>query len=492
MINRPYSFWFLTGSQHLYGPETLDQVAAQSEEIIDGLNEAGLPFPIEAKQVLTNSDDIRDVIIAANADPSCAGVITWMHTFSPSKIWIRGLQLLQKPMLHLNTQHNRDIPWDQIDMDFMNLNQSAHGDREFGSVVTRLGIDRKVVVGHWQHPDVQADISSWMVTAMGHQESYHVKVARFGDNMRRVAVTDGDKVEAQNVFGWTVDGFGVGDLVAYIDKVTDEETESLFDEYDKLYRISDEIKQTPALKQSVLEQARIELGMKAFLDTEGYNAFTTTFEDLHGMKQLPGLAAQRLMAQGYGFAGEGDWKTAALLRLMKVMAGHEQTTFMEDYTYHFEPDNEMVLGSHMLEVCPTVAEDKPEIKVHPLGIGGKDDPARLVFNGQGGKGVNVSLVDIGTRFRLIISEVEAQVPDKETPELPVAKLLWKPEPSLSTATAAWVHAGGAHHTVLTFSLTVDQMLDWAEMHGIEAAVINGETDIHQFKKELKWNELVWK
>ncbi|AOM84320.1 L-arabinose isomerase [Salisediminibacterium beveridgei] len=492
MKNNHYSFWFLTGSQHLYGPETLDQVAAQSREIVDGLNDSGLPFEVVTKQVLTNSDDIRDVIIAANGDPQCAGVITWMHTFSPSKIWIRGLQLLQKPMLHLNTQHNQDIPWGTIDMDFMNLNQSAHGDREFGFTVSRLGIDRKVVVGHWQQSEVQQKIADWMTTAMGHSVSYQVKVARFGDNMRRVAVTDGDKVAAQEVFGWTVDGFGVGDLVAYIDQVTDEEVAELFEEYDRRYVIGDDIKNTPELKQSILDQARIEAGIKAFLETEGYNAFTTTFEDLHGMTQLPGLAAQRLMEQGYGFAGEGDWKTAALLRMMKVMTGNKRTTFMEDYTYHFEPGNEMVLGSHMLEICPTAAEDKPEIKVHPLGIGGKADPARLVFNGQGGHAINASLVDMGNRFRLLISEVDAQVPDVATPELPVAKLLWKPRPSLSTATEAWVLAGGAHHTVLSFTLTTEQMLDWAEMHGIEAVVIDQNTQIHQFKKELKWNALVWK
>lgn len=492
MAIKNYEFWFLTGSQHLYGKETLDQVEDQAREIVQGLNKSDAPFLIQLKRVLTTSEEIRDVIVEANSTPACAGVITWMHTFSPSKIWISGMSRLQKPMLHLHTQFNRDIPWGEIDMDFMNLNQSAHGDREFGFMITRMNIDRKVVVGHWQNPDVLSRIGNWMKTAAGYSESQNVKVARFGDNMRRVGVTDGDKVEAQIKFGWTVDGFGVGDLVEYINDISDSEVEKLFKEYESQYKISEDILNDVNLKQSVLDQARIELGIKYFLDEGGYNAFTTTFEDLHGMTQLPGLAAQRLMEQGYGFAGEGDWKTAGLLRLMKVMTNNQKTTFMEDYTLHFEPGNEMILGSHMLEVCPTVANNQPEIKVHPLSIGGKADPSRMVFDGIGGSAINVSLVDLGHRFRLIVSEVDAVVPAEETPNLPVAKMLWKPQPSLSTGTEAWIYAGGAHHTVLSFTASKEQILDWASMSGIEAVVIDNNTDLYQFRKELTWNEIVWK
>ncbi|QKS72830.1 L-arabinose isomerase [Paenalkalicoccus suaedae] len=492
MKKEAYSFWFLSGSQHLYGPEVLDQVVSQTEEMVSGLANASLPFTLELKPILTNDEDIQELIIKANSDPSCAGVITWMHTFSPAKMWIRGIQLLQKPLLHLNTQFNRDIPWDSIDMEFMNLNQSAHGDREFGHVVSRMGIDRKVVVGHWEDKEVLRNMSAWMKVAVAHQESYKVKVARFGDNMRQVAVTDGDKIEAQKVFGWTVDGYGVGDLVEYVHNVSEEDVEALFEEYKHQYEIEEDVQQNSTKVASVKYQARLELGMKAFLDTKGYNAFTTTFEDLHGLEQLPGLAVQRLMEQGYGFAGEGDWKTAALLRVLKQMTNNEGTTFMEDYTYHFKPGNEMVLGSHMLEICPTVANDKPRLAVHPLGIGGKDDPARMIFNGQGGKAVNASIVDLGDRFRLIVSEIEAFVPEESTPKLPVAKLLWKPEPSLSIATEAWVLAGGAHHTVLSFHASKQQLIEWAEMHGVEVVLIDNNTQIHPFKNELKWNKLIWR
>jgi L-arabinose isomerase len=490
--NNIYTFWFLTGSQHLYGRDTLDVVEEQARGIIDGLNASGLPHTIVIKPVLTTREEIRSVILEANADQSCAGIITWMHTFSPSKMWIDGLTKLQKPMLHLHTQYHRDIPWDSIDMDYMNLNQSAHGDREFGFIVTRLNIDRKVIVGHWSSPDVQARMGEWMKTTAGYTESQHVKVARFGDNMRRVAVTEGDKVEAQIKFGWTVDGFGVGDLVKYMEGFSTSEVEQRFQEYENQYRLSPAVKADIGLKQSVLEQARIEMGIQAFFDTEGYNAFTTTFEDLHGMPQLPGLAAQRLMEKGYGFAGEGDWKTAAFLRMMKVMTNNEKTTFMEDYTYHLEPGKEMVLGSHMLEICPTVASSKPEIQVHPLSIGGKGDPSRMVFDGIGGHAVNAALVDLGHRFRLVINEIDAVVPDKPTPNLPVAKMLWTPQPSLSTAAEGWIYAGGAHHTVLSFSTSVTQLLDWAEMTGIEAVVINKNSTIQDLKNTLKWNELVWK
>lgn len=489
---KAYTFWFLTGSQHLYGRETLDQVEEQTRGIIEGLNKADMPFSIQLKPVLTTREEIRNVIRDANTDDDCAGVITWMHTFSPAKMWIDGLTILQKPMLHLHTQYHRDIPWDSIDMDYMNLNQSAHGDREFGFMVSRLKIDRKVVVGHWSNPDVQGRVKEWMQTAAGHAENQQVKVVRFGDNMRRVAVTEGDKVEAQIKFGWTVDGFGIGDLVEYMNGFSDSEVEQRYKEYENQYRIASAITSDLSKKKNVLDQARIELGLQAFFDEEGYNAFTTTFEDLHGMPQLPGLAAQRMMEKGYGFAGEGDWKTAAFLRMMKVMTNNEKTTFMEDYTYHLEPGNEMVLGSHMLEICPTVAHNQPELQVHPLGIGGKADPARMVFDGIGGAAVNAALMDLGHRFRLVINEVDAVVPTEATPNLPVAKLLWKPQPSLATATEAWIHAGGAHHTVLSFTASVDQLLDWAEMSGIEAVVINKNTNIYQLKDQLKWNELIWK
>lgn len=492
MKKQAYTFWFLTGSQHLYGRETLDQVEEQTRGVVEGLNKADLPYEIKIKPVLTTREEIRNVIRDANVDEDCAGVITWMHTFSPAKMWIDGLTILQKPMLHLHTQYHRDIPWDSIDMDYMNLNQSAHGDREFGFMVSRLNINRKVVVGHWSNPEVQTRVEEWMKTAVGHAENQKVKVARFGDNMRRVAVTEGDKVEAQIKFGWTVDGFGIGDLVAYMNNFSDSEVEQRYKEYENQYQIASAITSDLSKKQNVLDQARIELGLQAFFDEEGYNAFTTTFEDLHGMPQLPGLAAQRMMEKGYGFAGEGDWKTAAFLRMMKVMTNNEKTTFMEDYTYHLEPGNELVLGSHMLEICPTVAENKPEIQVHPLGIGGKADPARMVFDGVGGHAVNAALIDLGHRFRLVINEVDAVVPTTATPNLPVAKLLWKPQPSLATATEAWIHAGGAHHTVLSFTASVDQLLDWAEMSGVEAVLINKNTNIYQLKDTLKWNELVWK
>lgn len=490
---KSYQFWFVTGSQHLYGSETIEQVEDHSRQIVEELNQKGnLPYKIKLKSVLTTPDSIRKLFIEANSDDTCAGIITWMHTFSPAKMWISGLNELRTPLLHLHTQFNRDIPWQDIDMDFMNLNQSAHGDREYGFIVSRMNVERKVVVGHWQNQEVIDRIRSWMLTAVAYLEGKNIKVARFGDNMREVAVTEGDKVEAQIKFGWSINGYGVGNLVEHINSFTDKEVNILFKEYEDRYKITAAIKEDATIKQSVLEQARIELGIKSFLDDGGFGAFTTTFEDLHGMTQLPGLAAQRLMEQGYGFAGEGDWKTAALLRMMKLMTDNQQTTFMEDYTYHFESGNEMVLGSHMLEICPTVASNQPVIQVHPLSIGGKADPARLVFDGLGGKAVNVSLVDLGHRFRLIINEVDAVKPMHETPNLPVAKVLWKPQPSLSKATEAWICAGGAHHTVLSFKATVEQLIDWAGLTGIECVVINKDTLPYQFKNELKWNELVWK
>ncbi|WP_077624538.1 L-arabinose isomerase [Sediminibacillus massiliensis] len=484
-----YEFWFVTGSQHLYGNEALREVEDHSVEMVSKLNEKGkLPFKIVFKSVLTTADEIHKLSLEANADENCAGLITWMHTFSPAKIWISGLNSLQKPLLHLHTQYNRDIPWEDIDMDFMNLNQSAHGDREYGFIGTRMNIPRKVVVGYWEDETVLQKCSDWMNTAVAVSEGRNIRVARFGDNMRNVAVTDGDKVEAQIKFGWTVDYYGIGDLVEEMETVSDQQVEDLYQEYKDLYTFEED----EATVTSIKEQARIELGLKQFLQKGNYTAFTTNFEDLHGMPQLPGLAAQRLMADGYGFAGEGDWRTAALLRFMKIIANNKGTSFMEDYTYHLEPGNEMILGSHMLEICPTVSATKPKIVVNPLTMGNKADPARLVFDGKGGKAVNASLVELGGRFRLVVNEVDAEQPEIDTPNLPVAKVLWKPQPSLSEATEAWIYAGGAHHTVLSFEVTTDQLLDFAEMAKIECLIINNDTKLREFKKELKWNEVIWR
>lgn len=493
LTTKPYEFWFLTGSQHLYGDDALQEVEDNSKEIVNSLNENGdLPNKVVFKKLLTNANDIHEVLLEANNDGHCAGVITWMHTFSPAKMWIAGLSALQKPLLHLHTQFNRDIPWQEIDMDFMNLNQAAHGDREYGYIGTRLDVSRKVVVGHWSNPEVTDKIGEWMQTAVAVTEGTNVRVARFGDNMRNVAVTDGDKIEAQIKFGWTVDYYGIGDLVEEMAKFSDEEVEALFEEYKELYELPAEANEPGPTRDAILEQAKIELGLKSFLSARNYNAFTTNFEDLHGMKQLPGLAAQRLMAEGYGFAGEGDWRTAALLRVMKVISGNKRTSFMEDYTYHLEPGNEMILGSHMLEVCPTIAESKPRIVVQPLGIGGKEDPARLVFDGQSGDAIAASLVELGGRYRLIINEVDAVGGVEETPHLPVAKVLWKPQPSLAEATEAWIYAGGAHHTVFSYEVTTDQLYEFADMAGIECIIIDKDTNIRQLRKELKLGEAIWK
>lgn len=490
---KPYEFWFVTGSQHLYGSEAIQEVEAHSREIVQGLDQdAQVSYKIVFKAVLTTPDAIRKLAIEANADEQCAGLITWMHTFSPAKMWIAGLSELRKPLLHLHTQYNRDIPWDSIDMDFMNLNQAAHGDREFGFIGTRMGIARKVVVGFWENSDVRARIGAWQRTAVGVCESRVMKIARFGDNMRHVAVTEGDKVEAQIKFGWSINGYGVGDLVQYINAVSDADVRRLFDEYNELYDIVPEGRQDGAVKDAILYQARVELGMRSFLEEGGFTAFTNSFEDLHGMKQLPGLATQRLMGMGYGYGGEGDWKTSALTRLMKIIAGNEGTSFMEDYTYHMEEGSELVLGSHMLEVCPTIAETKPRIEVHALGIGGKEDPARLTFNGRAGAALNASVVDMGGRMRLVINEVDAVKAEKAMPKLPVARVLWKPQPSLSTAAEAWIHAGGAHHTVFSYVVTKEQLIDLAEMIGIEAVVIDKNTNLYNFRNELRWNDLYWR
>jgi L-arabinose isomerase len=490
---KPYEFWFVTGSQHLYGEEAIQQVSNHSELIVESFQKDTLiPFKIVFKPVLTTSDAIMKLCIDANADENCAGIITWMHTFSPAKMWIAGLTALRKPLLHLHTQFNRDIPWDTMDMDFMNLNQSAHGDREFGFIGARLRIPRKVVVGHFEDTEVIKKIASWMCSASAVAEGASIKVARFGDNMRNVAVTEGDKVEAQIKFGWSINGYGVGDLVEYIDAVKESEIAELIKVYESIYDFAKEALVPGSARDSILEQAKIELGMKAFLEEGGFSAFTTTFEDLHGIKQLPGLAVQHLMAEGYGFGPEGDWKTATLVRVMKIMAQGKGTSIMEDYSYHFEPGNEMILGSHMLEICPTLAATKPKIEVHPLGIGGKDDPARLVFDSMDGAAVCASLVDMGGRMRLIINNVDAVKQEIALPNLPVARVLWKPQPSLKIAAESWILAGGAHHTSFSYVVTTDQLLDFAEMVGIECVVIDKDTNPRTLKNELRLNDLVWK
>lgn len=489
---KPYVFWFATGSQHLYGADSLKKVEEHSLSMTNELNgDATIPYKLVYKGVLTTPEAIRKLCIEANADDTCAGVVTWMHTFSPAKMWIAGLSELRKPLLHLHTQFNRDIPWDRIDMDFMNLNQSAHGDREYGFIGTRMGIARKVVAGFWKDAEVRSRIGSWMHTAVAFTEGRNIKVARFGDNMREVAVTEGDKVEAQIQFGWSVNGYGVGDLVQRVNEISDAEVDRLVEEYTEIYEIGSNVRENAAAWESVREQARMELGMKAFLKEGNFTAFTTTFEDLHGLKQLPGLAVQRLMAEGYGFGAEGDWKTAALVRMMKIMARGEGTSFMEDYTYHLEPGNEQILGSHMLEVCPTISSTRPKVEVHPLSIGGKEDPARLVFDGKSGPAVNAALIDLGNRFRLVVNKVVAVKPEKRMPRLPVARVLWRPEPSLRESAEAWILAGGAHHTCFSYAVTAEQLVDWAEMAGIECVVIDEDTSPAKLRNELRWNEIAW-
>lgn len=479
--------WFVTGSQHLYGKETLKQVDIDSEAITKGLNSSTrIPVKIIFKPVVTTSDEIYEVCEAANSSKTCIGLITWMHTFSPAKMWIAGLTILNKPFMHLHTQFNRDIPWKDIDMDFMNLNQSAHGGREFGFISTRLRINRKIVVGHWEDKSVQYKIGAWTRAAIGIDESKGLKICRFGDNMREVAVTEGDKVEAQIILGWQISYHGVGDLVASMDTVTEKEIDALFADYNSTYTI---VGKDDA---NIRYQARIELGMKKFLVKNNYNAFTTNFEDLHGLKQLPGLASQRLMEQGYGFGAEGDWKQAALVRIMKVMSeGLEGgCSFMEDYTYHLDPQQPSILSAHMLEICPTIAEDKPRIEVHPLGIGGKDAPARFVFNVPEGAGINASLVDMGGRMRMIVNPVEVIKPEP-LPKLPVACALWIPEPNLAIGAEAWILSGGAHHTSFSMALDVEIMEDLTEMFGIELIIIDKETSIRELKKELRFNDVYY-
>ena len=483
------TLWFVTGSQHLYGPETLTQVADDAKAIAQALDKAQeIPMNVMWKPTVTRPDEIHALCRDANADESCIGLVLWMHTFSPAKMWIRGLGILAKPFVHLHTQFNRDIPWDRIDMDFMNLNQSAHGGREFGFVCTRMRIPRTVIVGHWEDPEVRREMGVWARAARAWDEAQGLKVARFGDNMREVAVTEGDKVEAQAILGCSVNGYGMGDLAAAVQDIGAAAVDALTDEYGECYTIP-----ADADAASIREQARIELGMRAFLAEGGFGAFTTTFEDLHGFRQLPGLAVQRLMQDGYGFGAEGDWKTAAMTRIMKVMGeGCEGgTSFMEDYTYHLEPGNMMVLGAHMLEVCPSIASGQPVLEVHPLGIGGKEAPARLVFNVAPGPAINVSLIDLGDRFRVILNEVDAVAPAQDLPNLPVARALWVPRPSLKTAAAAWILAGGAHHTVFSQQVDRSHLAIFCEMAGLEMVSIDADTSLSAFKQELRWNQAVY-
>lgn len=483
--------WFVTGSQHLYGPETLQQVDAHSQQIAESLDsEAAMSTRIVFKPCVKTPDEIRSICLQANSTTECVGLIFWMHTFSPAKMWIVGLNQLKKPFCHLHTQFNRDIPWLDIDMDFMNLNQAAHGDREFGHICSRLRLQRKVVVGHWKDPEVRSELASWARVATAWAEMQQMKVVRFGDNMRYVAVTDGDKVSAESVFGFSVNTHGIGDLVEVIQQQTDAGVGQLCDTYAEEYEVAAELLKGGDRHSSLQDAARIELGMRQFLKDGGFTAFTDTFEDLHGMKQLPGLPTQRLMADGYGFAGEGDWKTAALVRVMKVMAAGDDlgTSFMEDYTYHLNPDSMRCLGAHMLEICPSIASGKPRCEIHPLGIGGKEDPVRLVFDGKPGPALNASLIDMGNRFRLLINTVEAYPPEQALPKLPVARVLWEIKPDFKTGAAAWILAGGAHHTGFSYSVSTDQLVTLAEMAGIESVIIDDRTNLRDLKNELRWND----
>ena len=487
--------WFITGSQHLYGEETLKQVAAHSKEIAAALGKAdSIPVEIVFKPVVTTTEDIYSLMQQANMAGDCIGIITWMHTFSPAKMWINGLKILQKPMLHLHTQYNRDIPWNDIDMNFMNTNQSAHGDREFGFIVSRMRIRRKVVVGYWQDVKVQEQINAWSRAAAAWHDWQGAKFVRFGDNMRYVAVTDGDKVEAELQFGFSVNTHGIGDLVQVINDVQDKDIDELCASFETLYNVAAELKRGGAQHESLRASAKIELGMRSFLEKGNYKGFTDSFEDLHGMVQLPGMAVQRLMADGYGFAGEGDWKTPALVRAMKVMATGLKggNSFMEDYTYHFEPGNEMVLGAHMLEICESIADGKPSCEIHPLGIGGKADPVRLVFNVAEGAALNASLIDVGERFRLIVNTVEAVAPLHDLPKLPVARVLWQPHPNMADGCAAWIYAGGAHHTAYSQNLTSEHLQDFADMAGIECILIDKNTSIQNLQNELRWNDVYYR
>jgi len=483
--------WFVTGSQSLYGDDVLRTVADHATEIartLDGSD--AMPVRIVVKPVLTNPDAIRQVLLEATAAPDCVGVIAWMHTFSPARMWIAGLLALQKPLLHLHTQHNRDLPWSEIDMDFMNLNQSAHGDREFGYVETRLRLSRTTVVGHWQDPEVVDRIGSWARAACGVHELRRLRLARFGDNMRHVAVTEGDKVEAQIRLGASVEGYGINDLVAAVRGAADADVDRIVDEYDASYDVTPPLRRNGDRRSELREAARIEVGLRNFLSEGGFGAFTDTFEDLGDLVQLPGIGAQRLMAEGYGFGGEGDWKTALLVRAMKVMATGLPggTSFMEDYTYHLVPDRPQVLGAHMLEVCPSIAAGRPSCEIHPLSIGNRSDPVRLVFTARPGPAVVAGLLDLGDRFRLVLNEIQVVEPPEALPRLPVARALWEPRPGLRVAAESWLLAGGPHHTSFSTALTSTHLEDFAEMVGLELVAIGAGATVTDIKKELRWNQ----
>lgn len=497
MKERQYQFWFAAGSQDLYGDECLAKVAEHSRKIADALNQSGLlPYSLVWKPTLIDNTSIRRLFNEANSDENCAGVITWMHTFSPAKSWILGLKEFRKPLLHFHTQFNQEIPYDTIDMDFMNENQSAHGDREYGHMVTRMEIPRKVIMGHWSDKNVQERIAGWMRTAVGIMESSHIRVVRVADNMRNVAVTEGDKVEAQIKFGWEVDAYPVNEIADYVKDVAEGEMNTLVEEYYDKYEILAEGRDEKEFRRHVAVQAGIEIGFERFLKEKDYQAIVTHFGDLGALKQLPGLAIQRLMEKGYGFGAEGDWKTAAMVRLMKVMTqgmkDAKGTSFMEDYTYNLGPGKEGILQAHMLEVCPTIAEGPIGIKVCPLSMGDREDPARLVFTSKTGPAVATSLIDLGTRFRLIINTVDCKKVEKPMPKLPVATAFWTPQPNLTVGAESWILAGGAHHTAFSYDLSAEQMGDWAEAMGIEAVYIDQDTTIRGLKNELRWNKAAFR
>ena len=491
---RKYEVWFVTGSQHLYGKKTLETVAEHSMEIAGFFNASiHVPVKVVFKPVLTTPEAIRELCLEANSTNHCVGLITWMHTFSPAKMWIAGLNLLKKPFLHLHTQYNREIPWAEIDMDFMNLNQSAHGDREFGFIGSRMRLNRKVVVGFWQEADIQSEIGTWARAACAWADWQGAKIARFGDNMRDVAVTEGDKVEAQIQLGYDVYGFGVGDLVRAVNQASAEDIQKITKAYLDEYDMAPELQPGGERHASLVESARIEAGMRNFLEAGSFKAFTTTFEDLHGLAQLPGLAVQRLMRDGYGFGAEGDWKTAALVRAMKVMSAGVKggVSFMEDYTYHFSVSGDQVLGAHMLEICESIAATRPKLEILPLSIGGKADPVRLIFDANTGPAVGASILDMGQRFRMVANIVDVVPTGNPLPKLPVARALWLPRPNLKIAAAAWIYAGGAHHTSFSYSVTAEHLRDFADMADIEFLLIDENTDLGEFKKELRWNDLYY-
>ncbi|HEY1462645.1 MAG TPA: L-arabinose isomerase [Terriglobales bacterium] len=486
--------WFVVGSQHLYGPETLKKVEEHAQIISRALaSSSQIPVKIVCKPVMTGSESIHELCLDANLAKNCVGIIAWMHTFSPARMWVAGLRSLDKPLMHLHTQFNEQLPWSTIDMDFMNLNQSAHGDREFGFIASRMRLKRKIVVGFWEDAGVHAEIGCWIRAACAWHDARRLKIARFGDNMRNVAVTEGNKLSAEIDLCYTVNGYGLGDLAQHVQGVTPAEIKALVADYDESYAVAEPLRANGDRRDSLRDAARIELGLRSFLKETGSHAFTDTFEDLHGLPQLPGLAAQRLMNDGYGFGAEGDWKTSALVRATKVMSHGLKggASFMEDYTYHLR-DGGQVLGAHMLEVCPSIADGKPSVEIHPLSIGGKEDPVRLVFTSVEGPAINASVVDMGDRFRLIVSQVNLKRPEHSLPKLPVARALWVPEPNLKVAATAWIAAGGAHHTALSPALTSEHLENFAEMSGMEFLLINQDTKLADFQKELRWNDLYYR